>query len=324
MARMLELINYLPPEFTYEVSHALIRGGFVGYRGYGIEMPIELGGKLIKNPIGLGAGIDKDGFLAPRIAQVGVGFITIGSITLRPRVGNPRPRIVKYPALKAMVNAMGLPSRGFTDFLSRLPSLVHELHRLGTYVIISLAGFSIEEFMYMLSRLRGYGVDAVELNVSSPTYRGSWASNRDYLGELLRGVESFSGTLFIKVPLGVDAGFYRWLTGMVDKRGFGLTIANTLPIREPKVSVGYGGLSGCPIYPITRSLITKARKWGFTGPVIGLGGVFHGWQVIDLMRSGANMVGVVTAFAYEGPFVFNRLFREVLAYLTGEKALING
>ncbi|WP_367834193.1 hypothetical protein [Vulcanisaeta sp. JCM 16159] len=63
-------------------------------------------------------------------------------------------------------------------------------------------------------------------------------------------------------------------------------------------------------------MIIKVRRWGFGNPVIGLGGVFHGWQVIDLMRSGANMVGVVTAFAYEGPFVFNRLFKEVLMSLS--------
>ncbi len=171
----------------------------------------------------------------------------------------------------------------------------------------------------MLNNLRGYGVDAVELNISSPTYRGSWISDREYLGELLRGVEAFPGTLFIKLPLGgVDIEFYRWVVNMAGKRGFGLTIANTLPTKEPGISVGYGGLSGYPIYPIVKSLIIKVRRWGgFGNPVIGLGGVFHGWQVIDLMRSGANMVGVVTAFAYEGPpFVFNRLFKEVLMGLS--------
>lgn len=282
-------------------------------------MPVEVNGKSIKNPIGLGAGIDKDGFLAPPwIARAGIGFITIGSITLKPRPGNPKPRIVKYPGLKAMVNAMGLPSRGgFTDFVSRLPGILSKLRRLGTYVIISLAGFSIGEFMYMLNGLRGgYGVDAVELNISSPTYRGSWITDREYLGELLRSVEAFPGVLFIKLPLGVDIEFYRWVVNVAEKRGFGLTIANTLPIKEPGISVGYGGLSGYPIHPIVKSLIVKVRRWGFRNPIIGLGGVFHGRQVVDLLRNGADMVGVVTAFAYEGPFVFNRLFKEVLMGLS--------
>ncbi len=281
-------------------------------------MPVEVNGKSIKNPIGLGAGIDKDGFLAPPwIARAGIGFITIGSITLKPRPGNPKPRIVKYPGLKAMVNAMGLPSRGFTDFVSRLPGILSKLRRLGTYVIISLAGFSIGEFMYMLNGLRGgYDVDAVELNISSPTYRGSWITDREYLGELLRSVEAFPGVLFVKLPLGVDIEFYRWVVNVAEKRGFGLTIANTLPIKEPDISVGYGGLSGYPIHPIVKSLIVKVRRWGFRNPIIGLGGVFHGRQVVDLLRNGADMVGVVTAFAYEGPFVFNRLFKEVLMGLS--------
>ncbi|WP_367834194.1 dihydroorotate dehydrogenase [Vulcanisaeta sp. JCM 16159] len=250
LTQVLKLINYLPPEFTYKTSHALIRSGIVNYHSRGIEMPIEVNGKLLKNPLGLGAGIDKDGFLASRITSAGIGFITIGSITLKPRLGNPKPRIVKYPGLKAMVNAMGLPSRGFVDFVSRLPSILNRLRRLRTYVIISLAGFSIGEFMYMLNKLRGYGVDAVELNISSPTYRGSWISDREYLGELLRGVEAFPGTLFVKLPLGVDIEFYRWVMNMAGKRGFGLTIANTLPTKEPGISVGYGGLSGYPIYQL--------------------------------------------------------------------------
>ncbi|ADN50495.1 dihydroorotate dehydrogenase [Vulcanisaeta distributa] len=316
LTQVIKLINYLPPEFTYETSHALIRSGIVNYRGYEFEMPVEVNGKSIKNPIGLGAGIDKDGFLAPWIARAGIGFITIGSITLKPRPGNPKPRIVKYPGLKAMVNAMGLPSRGFTDFVSRLPGILSKLRRLGAYVIISLAGFSIGEFMYMLNGLRGYDVDAVELNISSPTYRGSWVTDREYLGELLRSVEAFPGVLFVKLPLGVDIEFYRWVVNVAEKRGFGLTIANTLPIKEPGISVGYGGLSGYPIYPIVKSLIVKVRRWGFRNPIIGLGGVFHGRQVVDLLRNGADMVGVVTAFAYEGPFVFNRLFKEVLMGLS--------
>ena len=316
LAQALKLLNYLPPEFTYETSHVLIRSGIIDYRGYDLEIPVEVNGKLVKNPMGLGAGIDKDGFLTPRIVRTGIGFITIGSVTLKPRPGNPKPRIVKYPRLRAMVNAMGLSSRGFADFLSRLPSILSDVRDFNTYVIISLAGFSISEFIYMLSKLRSYDIDAVELNISSPTYRGSWISDRDYLNELLRLAESFSSTLFIKLPLGVDVDFYRWITSIANKRGFGLTIANTLPVRESKISVGYGGLSGYPIYPITRSLIVKIRKWGFRNPIIGLGGIFHGWQVIDLMESGANMIGVVTAFAYEGPFIFNRLFKELLMKLS--------
>ena len=309
--RLLKLLNYLPPEFTYEASHILIKSGVVNYRSYGIKMPIEINGRLIKNPIGLGAGIDKDGFITPQIVRTGIGFITIGSVTLKPRPGNPKPRIVKYPGLRAMVNAMGLPSRGFLDFLGRLPGLVRMARRLGVYVVVSLAGFSIGEFLYMLDRIRTYDIDAVEINISSPTYHGSWLTDRDYLGDLLRLIDSFPRMLFIKLPLGADMGFYRWIVGIANERGYGLTIANTLPIRESRISVGYGGLSGYPIYPLVRALIIKARKWGFRNPIIGLGGVMHGWQVLDLMRSGANLVGVVTAFGYEGPFALGRLLREL-------------
>lgn len=308
---LLRLINYLPPELTHDVSHTLIRANVVKAPGLGIELPVRVGGLMVKNPIGLGAGIDKDGFLVDNITRFNVGFVTIGSVTLRPRRGNPRPRMVKYPGLRAMVNAMGLPSRGFMDLRSRLSNIIDLSRRRGVALILSLAGFSVEEYMVMLNGLKGFNIDAVEINISSPTYRGSWIKDINYLGELLKAIEGFKAQVFVKTPLGVDVGLHRWLAEAADKHGYGLTIANTLPVKEPRISVNYGGLSGYPIYPLVKALIRRVRAWGFRGPVIGIGGVFHGWQVIELLRSGANLVGVVTAFAYEGPFVFTRLIREV-------------
>ncbi|MCG2880358.1 MAG: dihydroorotate oxidase [Vulcanisaeta sp.] len=312
------VINYLPPDITHDISHAIIRAGIAGVLRIGMDYPAEVFGVRFRNPLGLGAGIDKDGLLINGLARSGVGFVTIGSVTLKPRRGNPRPRIVKYPGLKAMVNAMGLPSRGFADFITRLGKVVDLASRFGVRVIVSLAGFSLEEFLVMLSRLRGFGIDAVEVNISSPTYRGSWLNDINRLGDLLRAIEGFDKPLFIKVPLGAGVDFYRWITETAERYGYGLTIANTLPIKEPRISVGYGGLSGYPIYPLVRALIRKVRTWGFRGPIIGIGGVFHGWQVTELLKSGANLVGVVTAFAFEGPIVFMRLLREFYAYLSSQ------
>ncbi|MCG2870597.1 MAG: dihydroorotate oxidase, partial [Vulcanisaeta sp.] len=248
------VINYLPPDITHDISHAIIRAGIAGVLRIGMDYPAEVFGIRFRNPLGLGAGIDKDGLLINGLARSGVGFVTIGSVTLKPRRGNPRPRIVKYPGLKAMVNAMGLPSRGFADFITRLGKVVDLASRFGVRVIVSLAGFSLEEFLVMLSRLRGFGIDAVEVNISSPTYRGSWLNDINRLGDLLRAIEGFDKPLFIKVPLGAGVDFYRWITEAAERYGYGLTIANTLPIKEPRISVGYGGLSGYPIYPLVRAL----------------------------------------------------------------------
>ena len=311
MPKFINYLNHLPPELTYSVSHAIIRSGITGAPRVGTEFPTEVYGIKFRNPIGLGAGIDKDGLLINGLVRCNAGFITIGSVTLRPRIGNPKPRMVKYPGLRAMVNAMGLPSRGFSDLVSRLNKVVDLSRRFRVRTIISLAGFSIEEFVVMLDRLKGFGIDAVEINISSPTYHGSWLSDIGYLGKLLRAIEGFNKPLFVKIPLGASIDFYRWITERADSHGYGLTIANTLPIREQRVSVGYGGLSGYPVYKLVRALIRKVRVWGFRGPVIGIGGVFHGEQVLELLRIGADLVGVVTAFAYEGPFIFTRLLREL-------------
>jgi Dihydroorotate dehydrogenase len=174
----------------------------------------------------------------------------------------------------------------------------------------------------MLNGLRGFGIDAVEINISSPTYRGSWLNDTNYLDELLSVIGDFNKPLFVKIPLGAGVDFYRWITERVERYGYGLTIANTLPIKEPRISVGYGGLSGYPIYPLVRALIRKVRTWGFGGPIIGIGGVFHGWQVAELLKNGANLVGVVTAFAFEGPIVFTRLLRELYVCIKNKNNII--
>ncbi|WP_069806941.1 dihydroorotate dehydrogenase [Vulcanisaeta thermophila] len=302
-------LNYLPPDLTHDMAHIIIRSGVIKLPRVQVSLPVVLNGHVFTNPLGLGAGIDKDAFLTGNLLNLGMGFITIGSVTLRPRQGNPRPRVVKYPGLRAMVNAMGLPSRGFMDVMGRVRELMPRAREHGVNLVLSLAGFSIEEFMLMIPRAVGMGLGIIEINVSSPTYKGSWVKDRDQLSALFREVEGFDALFFIKVPLGLDVDDYRWFVNEASRRGFGLTLCNTLIVKEPRISVGYGGLSGAPIYPLVRALIRKVRSWGFRGPIIGVGGVFDAWQVLDLVRVGANLVGVVTAFAYNGPWAILRLLR---------------
>ena len=308
---LLSYLNYLPADVTHDVAHMVLRLRLpmVGIR---YVNPVELGPLKLMNPLGLGAGLDKDGYLAKTIARLGLGFITVGSVTLRPRSGNPRPRVVKYPQFKAMANSMGLPSRGIADLSTRLSGIVDHLHRLGVALIVNVAGFTEGEFVEAMHILNRFNIDGVEINISSPTYRGYWFTDTDRLLTLMREVSSASRRMtLIKLPLGLDPSTYRVIVAEANRLGLGLTIANTLPIKEPRLSTGYGGLSGLPIYPLVKALIAKARSWGFENPIIGLGGVFNGRQALELLKVGANAVSIVTAFAYEGPLAVVRILREL-------------
>jgi dihydroorotate dehydrogenase len=303
------ILEYLPPELTYRLGGVLLSK--IPLPRVGLTIPTGLGDLTLTNPLGLGAGLDKDAVLIRNIARMGLGFITLGSVTLKPRVGNPRPRFVRYPGLGAMVNAVGLPSIGLRAFMGRLGEACSSAHKYGTALFVSIAGFSLGEFTSMIDSLSRSCADALELNVSSPTYGGSWVRSEDSLVELMAYSGNAKRLVMLKLPLGAPVDWYKTVVRLADRYGLGLTIANTLPVKEPRLSVGYGGLSGPLIYPITRLLITKARGWGFRGPVIGIGGITSGRQVVELLREGANAVGIVTTFTIEGPWGIMRVTREV-------------
>ncbi len=307
-------MTYLPADYTHDIAQLALRTGVVRGICVKYEDPVEFWGFRFRNPLGLGAGIDKDCILTKALIGTGIGFVTLGSVLSNPRSGNPRPRIIRYPRLKAMVNAMGLPSRGLMNFLNRLKKALPLYRQKGINVIVNIAGFSIDEFVLCIEKLRKEGVELFEINISCPMYKGSWVKDVLLLERLLRSIEWLNVWAFIKMPLGIDIESSRLITRLAQRLGFGLTIANTLPVKHDKLSIGHGGLSGLPIYPIVKRLVRLARKWGFENPVIALGGVFHGSQIVELRRLGADLVGVVTAFAFEGPFVFARIFRELRGF----------
>jgi len=308
------MINHIPPELTYSVGNRLLR--IMPMPTISFESSTELGNLALRNPLGLGAGVDKDGDLVGSTAKLGLGFITVGSVTLKPRIGNPKPRFVKYPELRAMVNSVGLPSLGLLEFMRKLEKLCLVTHRNGVVLIVSIAGFGPGEFSYMTRTLSRTCIDALELNIGSPTYGGAWIRNEEALLEVMSEAGNIGKLVMLKLPLGAPVSWYRALTRYADKHGLGLTIANTLPVKEPRLSTGYGGLSGLPIYPLTKLLIAKTRRWGFRGPIVGIGGVFTGRQVMELLGKGANAVGIVTAFIYGGPLGILRILRELSSMRT--------
>ncbi|GGP21292.1 dihydroorotate dehydrogenase (quinone) [Thermocladium modestius] len=311
------LINKLPPEATYETSHLLLRlpilPRLLKALGPRRPVPARLNHKTIDGPIGIGAGIDKDGLLMDLAAAMPVGFHVVGSITPSPREGNPRPRFLKYPELGAMINAMGLPSRGAGAALrivkSKCPSWPNS-----KLLIVSAAGFTVEEVVRTARAASAIKcVDYVELNVSSPTYRGLWLEG-DGLRRLLGEAERLDKPALIKVPLLRNIDAERRLISELAASGLGLTIANTLPITAP-LPRGYGGLSGAPINELVVSLIRIARRVGHRGLIIGTGGFLDGASVMAGLRAGADLVGIVTAFAMEGPAAVYRITAELRRYV---------
>ncbi|WP_291766903.1 dihydroorotate dehydrogenase [Caldivirga sp. UBA161] len=312
-----KLLGYLPPDLTNYITHLIFRtypaealtGTLTKLTG-ALPYKLRLLNRVIDSPIGIGAGIDKDGLLIGLMSKLPIGFHTIGSVTLRPRLGNPKPRMRRYPELGAMVNAMGLPSRGIRflkDVLNNECAKWPKSKLLG----VSVAGFSEAEFKLLLDSLTPYVgcIDFIEVNVSSPTYGGSWAEPQR-LNELLKSLKGYD-KLIIKLPLLSSMNDeVKLIKLIINHNPFGLTVANTLRVKTD-LPVGYGGVSGKPLLGIVIKLIRLTRRMGYGGLVIGLGGFMRGIDVIEGIKAGADLTGLVTGFAMEGPLSVYRIINEL-------------
>ncbi len=312
-----KLLGYLPPDLTHDITHLILRTypvkalvGTLTMLTGALPYRLRVLNRIIDSPVGIGAGIDKDGLLISLMSKLPIGFHTVGSVTLRPRSGNPKPRMRRYPKLGAMINAMGLPSRG-VGFLKDI--LNHECVKWPKSKLlgISVAGFNEIEFKLLLDSLTPYMgcVDFIEINVSSPTYGGSWMEPQR-LNELLNLLKGYD-RLIIKIPLLSSAiDEVKLIKLIINHNPFGLTIANTLRIKAD-LPLGYGGVSGKPLLGIVVNLIKLVRRMRYEGLIIGLGGFMRGIDVAKGINAGADLTGLVTGFAMEGPLVVYRIINEL-------------
>ncbi|MFZ8842299.1 MAG: dihydroorotate dehydrogenase 2, partial [Pyrobaculum sp.] len=240
-------------------------------------------------PVGVAAGLDKTGAYARFLSFFCPGFLVVGSTLPRRRRGNAPPRVARVRPY-SLVNAMGLNSPGIAEVVSRLAGL-------GYPVFISVAGFSAEDFFTQLIYLqRHYRPAAVEINISSPTYRGFWRS----LPELV----NVDIPLFVKVGPSTDISS---VARVVKRAGWGLVVTNTFPVEDRRISVGRGGLSGLLLYRYGVKLLERVRTCvGRDVPIIYSGGLFACSQLREVLRL-ADAAEVLTAVLYFTPYIITLL-----------------
>nr|MDP9343455.1 dihydroorotate dehydrogenase (quinone) [Actinomycetota bacterium] len=229
----------LPPEAAHRVAGTVLRlplpwkaiGGVADDPVLGVTMA----GIPLRNPVGLAAGFDKSCRFLSALGDLGFGYAVGGSLTRAPRRGNPKPRIVRRPGDRAIVNAMGLPNRGAGFAAKRMAR-----YRKTAPVIVSLAAEEVDDVL-AAHALVGPHAEGIELNVSSPSL--AWASPRERREHLSRVLEALgphtTKPLFVKLPPGDDpAEVVALARAAVDGGAEGLTCFNTMPVDEPRLSTG--------------------------------------------------------------------------------------
>ena len=283
-------------------------------------LEVEVAGLKFRNPVLLAAGIL--GMTAEsliRVAEAGAGGLVTKSIGLKPRKGYPNPTVVQVSC--GLINAMGLPNPGIKTFSEEIREVKR---RVKVPLIVSVYGYSAEEFAETAELAVKAGADAVELNVSCPHVEktgGEIGQNPELLKEVVSKVKSrVSKPIFVKLSPNVSDIAYLAETA-VKAGADAITAINTVRAMKIDIKTGrpilanrIGGLSGPTIKPIAVRCIYEIYE-RVRVPIFGCGGILNWRDAIELILAGASAVQVGTAIALKGLEVFRAISKWIETYI---------
>jgi len=284
------------------------------------RLNINFASLKLKNPTVLASGIL--GYSAESLESIvegGVGAVVTKSVGVTPRIGYANPTVVQTKC--GLINAMGLPNPGIDAYVQEIR---HAKTVLPVPLIVSVYGFSVEEYAITAKKAAEAGADAVELNVSCPHVKETGSEigqNSETLAKVVKKVKAaVQKPVFVKlspnvtdivevaeaaVKAGADA-----LTAVNTVRAMAIDVETALPVLSNK----RGGLSGPAIKPIALRCVYDIYEKVKT-PVMGCGGITSWRDAVEFFLAGASAVQIGTAVAFENAGVFEAINRGVAAYL---------
>jgi dihydroorotate dehydrogenase len=334
------VLRRLPPEAAHAVGFWLIRAAaavpgvawalrrFLAPRDPALR--VRALGLDFPGPLGLAAGFDKDGHGVAGLAALGFGFVEVGTVTARPQPGNPKPRMFRFPAERALVNRMGFNNAGAAALAGRLRALRGSRPVVGVNIgktKVVPEDSAIADYVTS-ARLVADVADYVVVNVSSPNTPGLRdLQAADKLKPLLLAVRSALDEasprrrvpLLVKIaPDLADADIDAIADLALDLGLDGIIATNTTISREglrdaaAVADAGDGGMSGAPLK--ARALKVLRRLHGRAGDrlvLIAAGGIETAEDAVDRLEAGATLLQAYTAFIYEGPLWPHRVQNEL-------------
>ena len=291
-----------------------------------ITDPQKLCGITFPNPVGLAAGLDKDGKHIDALAALGFGFLEIGTVTPRPQAGNPKPRMFRLPEAQASINRMGFNNDGVEACVTRVRHsrfwqdggvLGLNIGKNATTPIENAASDYVQamEAVYDVATY-------ITVNISSPNTQNLRALQgeemlRALLGSLDDARKRLSDRygvrkpLFLKIAPDLDQGDIHLIADLLMEFGIDAVIAtNTTIARDAVQGMQHGeemgGLSGAPVRTAS-NIVIKALKarLGNHLPIIGVGGILSGADAREKIMAGASLVQLYSGLIYRGPDLVN-------------------
>ncbi len=282
-------------------------------------------GPKLTGPVGLAAGLDKDGRAPTVWSALGFGFAELGTVTALPQQGNPKPRMFRLVNDRAVINRMGFNNHGSEALAARL-RVLRERGRWPEAALGANIGKSKlteledapEDYATSTRRLAQL-VDYLTVNVSSPNTPGLRSLQaRDQLEAVLEAVLEQAGPTPVLVKLAPDLEDEAAAEAVHLARDLGLAgviATNTTLSREGLTHDPgeAGGLSGAPLWPRARAFIGDVLREAGDLPVVGVGGISTAAEARELLDAGCCAVQLYTSFIFEGPGLPSRLHRELAA-----------
>jgi dihydroorotate dehydrogenase len=325
------LLFSLDPETAHRLTIELLRAAshsdFALHRLRFFQPPSKpktLFGLNFPNPIGLAAGLDKNGVALPAWAALGFGFVEIGTVTAKAQPGNPKPRIFRLPEQQALINRLGFNNDGADAIAERLRSL----RRSGRWPMVPV-GINIgksratpleqatDDYLYSFRLLRDFA-DYITLNVSSPNTPGlRELQEPQKLAELLSAVGNEPGAankaILVKISPDLSSIELEAILNVCVENGVAGIIATNTTLDHstvPPESDEEGGLSGAPLLEKATVLVREivARS---TIPVIASGGICDAESAQEKFEAGAELVQLYTGLVYRGPGLIGEIIKNL-------------
>ncbi len=294
----------------------------------------EVFGLKFKNPVGLAAGFDKNGEMMGEMANLGFGFIEVGTVTPLPQPGNPKPRMFRLPDDGGLINRMGFNNLGVDVVAERLAAFRKNAKGAQKQLIIggnigknkiTPNEDAVKDYIKCFDRLFDV-VDYFVVNVSSPNTPGLRAlQEKEPLMALLNTLQQrnskngISRPILLKIAPDLTDEQLDDIVEIVQQTGIaGIIATNTTISRDGLTSDDalkneMGGLSGKPLTSHSTQVInylSKKSKGSF--PIIGVGGIHSPEDAIEKIKAGASLVQLYTGFIYEGPGLMGRINKKLL------------
>jgi dihydroorotate dehydrogenase len=284
-----------------------------------VKAPVEVMGLRFPNPVGLAAGLDKNGDFYNALGEFGFGSIEIGTVTPQAQPGNPKPRMFRLQEDEAIINRMGFNSKGVGHLLGRV-----QRRRYNGILGINLGKNkltpeekALDDYLLGMEHVYGYA-DYICINISSPNTPGLRNLQfGDSLDQLVEGIEQKRKQLADKygkrVPLTVKVApdneneDIKFIVETLIKHDIdGIVATNTTVSREGLANIEFaseaGGLSGAPLTERSTEVIRQIKMCvGDDLPIIGVGGIMSGEDAKEKLDAGASLVQIYSGFIYRGP-----------------------